>query len=104
MLDGRGDAWIATAKPLYEQLGEEMAGILGMLAPEGSQFLWVDVAESLDERGLLGFLDDCLDDGVLLAPGLSFGPYPTHVRACFTAAIPERTRRGMKLLAQHLGR
>lgn len=103
-LDGRGDEWIAIAKPLYEQLGAEMASLLGVAAPEGSQFLWVDVAERLDERGLLGFLEDCLDDGVLVAPGPSFGPYPTHIRACFTAAAPQRTRRGMKLLARRLGR
>ena len=103
-LDGRGDAWVAAAKPLYEQLAYETAGLVGVSAPEGSQFLWLDVAEHLDDRGLIGFLEDCLDDGVLLAPGPSFGPYPTHVRACFTATVPERTRRGMRLLAQHLGR
>ncbi len=103
-LDGRGAAWVAAAKPLYEQLGAEAASLLGVSAPEGSQFLWLDVAERLDERGLMGFLEDCLDDGVLVAPGPSFGPYPTHVRACFTAARPERTRRGVKLLARHLGR
>jgi len=104
VLDGRGDAWVASAKAMYQQLGDEMAGLLGVPPPEGSQFLWVDVAGRLDGRGLMGFLEDCLDDGVLVAPGPSFGPYPTHVRVCFTAAAPERTRRGMQLLAQHLGR
>ncbi len=103
-LDGRGDAWVAAARPVYRELGDEMAAVLGVTPPEGSQFLWVDVADRLDERGLMGFLEDCLDDGVLVAPGPSFGPYPTHVRVCFTAAAPERTRRGMQILARHLGR
>lgn len=103
-LDGRGDEWIAAAKPIYEELGRDAAKRLGHAAPEGSQFLWLDVAERLDDRGLMGFLEDCLEDGLLVAPGPSFGPYPSHVRICYTAASPEITRRGIEVLASHLGR
>ncbi len=63
-----------------------------------------DVADNLDERGLAGFLGDCADRGLFLAPGPSFGPYPTHVRICFTSAPPEVVRRGVEVLASLLNR
>lgn len=102
-LDGRGDDWIAAARPRYREIGDEAADRLGLERPEGSQFLWLEVAGHLDDRGLLGFLEDCADEGLFLAPGDSFGPYPTHVRACYTAVEPEVTRRGIEILARRLG-
>jgi len=69
-------------------------------APEGSTFLFLDVVEHLGERGLSGFLADCADRGLLLAPGPSFGPFETHVRLCYTAAAPEVTERGVAVLAE----
>ena len=103
-LDGRGAAWVAEVKPAYLAAGSAAADRLGVDAPEGSQFLWIDVAERLDERGLMGFLEDCLDAGLLVAPGPSFGPYPTHIRVCYTAVPPEVTARGIECLARLLGR
>jgi N-succinyldiaminopimelate aminotransferase len=103
-LDGRGDAWVAEMKPAYQRAGDAAAERLGVDRPEGSQFLWLDVADRLDDRGLMGFLEDCLDQGLLVAPGPSFGPYPTHVRVCFTAAEPEITARGIETLARLIGR
>jgi len=103
-LDGRGDAWIADAKPRYRELGERAARKLGVAPPQGSTFLFVDVQSQLDERGLMGFLEDCAQRGLFLAPGPSFGPYPTHIRICFTSAPPECIDRGVDILAQLLGR
>jgi len=103
-LDGRGAAWVAEVKPAYLAAGTAAADRLGLDAPEGSQFLWIDVAEQLDERGLMGFLEECLDEGLLVAPGPSFGPYPTHIRVCYTAVPPDLTARGIECLAQRLGR
>ena len=103
-LDGRGDAWVATVKPQYQAAGVAAAEVLGTDAPAGSQFLWLDVADRLDDRGLMGFLEDCLQDGVLVAPGPSFGPYPTHIRVCFTATPPDVTARGIERLAHRIGR
>ncbi|MCZ6726351.1 MAG: pyridoxal phosphate-dependent aminotransferase, partial [Acidobacteria bacterium] len=62
------------------------------------------VAEHLDDRGLGGFLEACADRGLFLAPGPSFGPYPTHVRVCFTAAEPAVVRAGIGVLAELIGR
>ncbi len=103
-LGGAGDAWVARAREAYRDLGKKAAAALGVEEPEGSTFLFLDVAERLDGRGLAGFLEDCVEQGVFVAPGPSFGPYPTHVRVCFTAAPPDRLERGFARLAGVLGR
>jgi N-succinyldiaminopimelate aminotransferase len=103
-LAGPGDAWAAAARERYRELGRAAAARLGVPPPEGSTFLFFDVAAHLDEHGLPGFLERCVDRGLLLAPGSSFGPYPTHVRLCYTAAPPEVTARGVEALAPLLGR
>ena len=104
VLEGRGDRWIAEAREGYRRTGEAAARRLGVAPPEGSTFLFLDVADHLDERGLGGFLEDCADRGLFLAPGPSFGPYPTHVRICYTAAPPAVVERGVEVLAELLGR
>jgi len=101
-LDGRGDAWIAGVRDRYVELGDHAAAVLGVAPPAGSTFLFLDVSSVLDERGLGGFLEDCADRGLFLAPGPSFGPYPTSVRICFTAAPQETIRRGVAQLQQLL--
>jgi aspartate/methionine/tyrosine aminotransferase len=102
VLAGPGRDWIAHARALYQATGARVAALLGVAAPRGSTFLFLDVAERLDGRGLEGFLSDCVDRGLLLAPGSSFGPYPTHVRLCFTAAPPDVVERGARVLAELL--
>jgi N-succinyldiaminopimelate aminotransferase len=103
-LAGPGDTWAATARAQYAETGRRAAERLGVPAPAGSTFLFLDVAPSLDERGLAGLLSACVDRGLLVAPGPSFGPYPTHVRLCYTAVEPERALRGVAVLAERLGR
>ncbi|MCZ6507156.1 MAG: pyridoxal phosphate-dependent aminotransferase [Acidobacteria bacterium] len=99
-----GDEWIANARARYLELGSQAAERLGVEPPSGSTFLFLDVAEHLDDRGLGGFLEACADRGLFLAPGPSFGPYPTHVRVCFTAAEPAVVRAGIGVLAELIGR
>lgn len=99
---GAGNAWVADALPRYREVGERAAARLGLPAPQGSAFLFVDVAHALDERGLQGFVEDCARDGLLVAPGTSFGPYPTHVRVSISAVRPELTLTGVEVLARHL--
>jgi len=102
-LDGRGDRWATEARERYRATGARVARRLGVREPEGSTFLFLDVADRLDGRGLDGFLDACADRGLLLAPGPSFGPYPHHVRLCFTCAPPDVVDRGAAVLADLLG-
>jgi aspartate/methionine/tyrosine aminotransferase len=104
ILAGAGDAWVEEARAEYAATGAEAARRLGVSAPEGGSFLFVDAADALDARGLAGLLEDCADEGLFLAPGPSFGPFPTHVRICFTAVPPEKALRGVDILARRLGR
>jgi len=103
-LKGPGDAWAEAAARQYADLGRRAAERLGVPAPRGSTFLFLDVAEHLDERGLPGFLERCVDHGLLVAPGPSFGPFPTSIRVCFTSVEPARVLRGVEVLAGLLGR
>lgn len=103
-LEGPGDAWLREMRERYREVGRRAAARLGVPPPEGSTFLFLDVAERLDGRGLEGFLGDCVDRALFVAPGTSFGPYPTHVRVCFTSAPPDVVGRGVEVLAGLLGR
>ncbi len=103
-LRGAADQWLIEAREQYRQLGTEAAIRLGETPPGGSTFLFLDVEDRLDDRGLLGFLEDCVDRGLFVAPGPSFGPYPHHVRVCFTSVEPDIVRRGIEVLAGMIGR
>jgi N-succinyldiaminopimelate aminotransferase len=103
-LDGRGDEWVTRVRAEYLEAGSRAARRLGVAEPMGGTFLFVDVAERLDARGLPGFLEDCAERGVFVAPGPSFGDYPSHVRVCFTAIPPGQVAAGVELLAALLGR
>ncbi len=104
ILAGAGDDWVEEARAEYRATGTEAARRLGVPSPEGGSFLFVDTGASLDARGLMGLLEDCADEGLFLAPGSSFGPFPTHVRVCFTAVPPEKALRGVDILAKRLQR
>ena len=100
--DGR--AWVEHARQLYREAGEATAGILGHPSPEGSTFHFVDVSRALDERGMLGFLEDCVDDGVALAPGSSCGrDYENWVRLCYTVLPQSEVVDAVGRVARRLG-
>jgi N-succinyldiaminopimelate aminotransferase len=96
-----GDAWLKMASEQYQAAGERAAKTLGLPPPEGGTFLFFNVADCLDERGINGFLFDCLEENLILAPGASFGPshYHTFIRLCFTSAPPAVVQRGVEKLA-----
>jgi len=93
LLSPEGDAWIAGARQAYARLAEEAAAVLGVAAPQCGTFLWVPI-----EGDLLHLLDRCVAQGLLVAPGTSFGPYTQHIRVCFTSVEPSRTLDGLRLL------
>ncbi|MBW2418185.1 MAG: pyridoxal phosphate-dependent aminotransferase [Deltaproteobacteria bacterium] len=99
-----GASWIERARALYREAGDASAKLLGIDPPEGSTFFFLDASRKLDERGMAGFLADCFEDGVLVAPGASCGEaYADWVRVCYTAAPPEQISDAMSLLARRLG-
>lgn len=100
-----GGPWLADAVERYRSAGSAAADTLGMPHPEGGTFLFVNISSQLDERGTQGFLEDCIDRGLILAPGGSCGSdYNDHVRLCFTSAPPDAVARGVDVLAMLLGR
>jgi aspartate/methionine/tyrosine aminotransferase len=100
-----GGPWIEDARTRYRAVAEATAAMLGLAPPQGSTFHFLDVSRNLDDRGIAGFLADCLDDGVALAPGASCGrAYAEWVRLCYTAAPPEQVLAAVRRLAARLER
>jgi len=98
-----GGPWVEHARAEYRAMGDAAADILGLPPPEGGTFLFLDVGPRLDDRGLWGFLEDCLADGILLAPGASCGRhYETWVRLCYTSAPPAQVTEALHHLARRL--
>jgi DNA-binding transcriptional MocR family regulator len=68
-------------------------------------FLFAPVADVLDARGMQGLLEDCLEDGVLVAPGASSGAaYADWIRLCYSSAPPDAVAEGVRRLARRLDR
>jgi N-succinyldiaminopimelate aminotransferase len=101
-----GGAWLAEARELYGAAGRRAADALGLPPPEGGTFLFFDASPYLrDGEPLLGFLERCLDAGVLLTPGSASGhAYERWVRLCFTAVPPDELADAVRRLAGVLGR
>lgn len=100
----QNDVWIKEAKQQYQATGQQAAQILNIEPPDGGTFLFLNIQDHLDQRGMSGFLEDCIDDGLLVAPGEIFGSaYENHIRLSFTSAEPQRVLDGVALLARKLG-
>lgn len=95
-----GDGWLEANRVVDGETGRRAAERLGIPAPQGGTFLFFDVRERLDSRGMLGFLEDLFERAVLVAPGHSCGEdYADWVRISFTAAPPEDVLRAVDRLA-----
>jgi N-succinyldiaminopimelate aminotransferase len=99
-----GAAWVEEARASYRAAGEDAAAALGLPPPEGSMFLFLDVAARLGEAGMPAFLEECLAAGVLVAPGASSGAaYASWIRLCYSSVPPadaaEAARRVAAVLA-----
>jgi N-succinyldiaminopimelate aminotransferase len=100
-----GETWQRDARAVYQRAGDAAARALGLPEPEGSTFFFVDASAWIDARGVTGLLEDCFEDGVLVAPGSSSGSdYADWIRFCYTVLPPEQTAEGIARLARHLGR
>jgi aspartate/methionine/tyrosine aminotransferase len=100
-----GADWLAEAHLQDRSTGRDVANLLGQPEPQGGTFLFLDVRDRLDERGLEGLLEDCFEQGVLVAPGSSCGEaYGGWIRLSYTAAPPETVREAARRLAGVLAR
>ena len=98
-----GGGFVARARSLYAEIGAEVAELLGLPPPEGSTFLFLDLARWPGSGGLWRFLERCLDEGVLLAPGAACGEaYAGFARLCYTAAPPDQVRGAVERVARIL--
>jgi len=100
-----GAEWVESARIADGEVGEQVARTLGLPAPEGGTFLFLDVRDRLDDRGLHGLLEDCFEQGVLVAPGHSCGSeYADWIRLSYTAAPPGDVLEAARRLASVLSR
>jgi len=95
-----GDAWLDEARHLYREAGNEAADALGLRRPDGGTFLFFDASPHFRTgEDLMGFLERCLDAGVLLTPGPSCGRhYGDWARLCFTSVPPGELREALERL------
>lgn len=81
---------------------DQVEGI-DFLRPEGGAYVFADLSGILEGKSCFDFLDECLDEGVVFAPGAGFGRhYKLWARFCFTAMAPDRLKRGTDRLVQLL--
>ena len=82
-----GDAWLADTRARYGEAARAAAAVLRRRAPEGGTFLFFDTAPHLRKgEDVVGFLERCLDAGVMLTPGSASGQdYASWARICFTS-------------------
>lgn len=100
-----GAAWVAANREADRRVGCEVARLLGLPEPEGGTFLFLDVRERLDARGLMGLLEDCFEQGVLVAPGHACGSdYAGWIRISYTAAPAEQVVEAATRLGRVLAR
>ena len=95
--------WLTATKATYHQAGTQMADILGQPTPTNGTFIFMDIAMPLQGRSFDDFMEACIAEKMLLAPGSAFGKgYETHIRICFTSASPDVVIEGAQILQQIL--
>lgn len=96
-----GDGWLAEARTAYSKAGRRAAAVLGIAPPEGGTFLFFDATPHLRKgEAALGFLERCLEAGVLLTPGSASGrAYESWVRLCFTSVPPDALEDALERLS-----
>jgi N-succinyldiaminopimelate aminotransferase len=97
-----GDAWLEETRRLYAEGAATVGGALGIPAPTAGTFAFFDAAPHFRSgEQLPGFLERCLEAGVLLTPGIAVGrDFGSWVRLCFTAVAPADLRDALDRLAR----
>lgn len=85
-----GDAWLVQARALYAKAARTAADALRVPMPKGGTFLFLDARPYLRSgETVMGFLERCLDAGVMLTPGSASGQdFEDWVRLCYTT-VPQ---------------
>jgi N-succinyldiaminopimelate aminotransferase len=95
-----GEAWLANARSLYAAAARQAADALRLPMPAGGTFLFFDATPHLRAgESLMGFLERCLDAGVMLTPGSASGQhYENWARLCYTTVPPDDLRAALDRL------
>lgn len=96
-----GDAWLEETRRLYAEGATTVGAALDIPTPAAGTFAFFDAAPHfLPGEQLPGFLERCLEAGVLLTPGIAVGrDFGTWVRLCFTAVPPADLRQALDRLS-----
>jgi N-succinyldiaminopimelate aminotransferase len=86
----QGDGWLADARALYAKAAQATTKTLGLPMLQGGTFVFFDTSPYLRAgESPMGFLERCLDAGVMLTPGSASGQaYDSWARICFTS-VPQ---------------
>jgi N-succinyldiaminopimelate aminotransferase len=100
-----GDAWLADARARYARAGRMAADALGMPTPHGGTFLFFDTTPYLRAgETAMGFLERCVDAGVMLTPGSASGEaYTSWARLCFTSVAEAELEQALLRLRKVMG-
>ncbi len=101
-----GAAWLDESRELYREAARRAADALGVPPPPAGTFLFVDLRPHLaPSEDPAGFLERCLDAGVLLTPGSASGrDYADWARLCFTIVPPDVLDEALARLRPLFGR
>lgn len=96
----RGD-WLPEVRRHYQRLRDIAVETLALEIekPEAGYFAFFSIHDFLQGRDYWEVVDACIDGGVSIAPGNSFGArYGQHIRICFTGEPEARLRLGIQRL------
>lgn len=95
--------WLPTVQQHYQQLRDLFVENLHIEfpKPEGTYFVFFPAEPYLHGRDYWDLIETCLDSGVSVAPGDSFGKdFTRYIRLCFTGEPTERLKTGIDRLNQ----
>jgi len=90
--------WLPVVRQTYQDLRNLVVQHLKIdfWKPEGAYFVFFPANKYLRSRSYWQLIEACLDNGVSVAPGDSFGTHFTeYLRLCFTGETPERLMKGI---------
>lgn len=93
--------WLPPVRQHYQDLRDRFVADLDIdfPQPEGTYFIFFPVDKYLGKRDYWELIETCLDGGVSVAPGDSFGrDFGRYIRLCFTGEPPERLSVGIERL------
>lgn len=97
------EEWLTATKKVYHQVGTEVARKLGRPPPTNGTFIFMNIADYLKGRSFDDFMEACIAEKMLLAPGSAFGKgYENHIRICFTSVSPDVAIEGANILQRIL--